>query len=370
MESVDFLKFGRFLRRLRTVRGLSLRNVEAASHTIPPGEGEMISYGYLRLLESGRPTKVAFGKLMSLAGIYNASIHEFIDATPARLQPGLRQEFHRWHADRPVLLDRARFVDHTRHQRDKRLEALVFARARSVDLPAEDPDAARANLAGIVRISAIPPFLASAGRRVPPRFWRARRDQLRELLPTPSDSPNVWNRVSSAFSDWLAGEDELTGKMVDVVAWWTADYRASLMSCHFADRAHEQVYACDLAPISLLSNLRWAQTIVVLAQSAPRSLSLPAPPAPADALHAYLSWLLRPRESDPESWHGAGPAVSATVSLAAHLAREVPAILQGGPELSEQVRAAVIRLMTLALAAPTASPTRRPRPAHPPRCAR
>jgi transcriptional regulator with XRE-family HTH domain len=190
MRPTAFTGFGLFLRKLRLAKGLSARSVAQMSRGVHRMHGTPISQGYLSLLENGRPTTISLGKLMTLAGIYGASIQEFFSAAPPELRAKLHAEYHRWGEERNVLLDRAPFVDQVRRQLDARLDALFAARARPpVDVPAENPDGARAGLRGVLKVSALPALLCSAGQALPCRFWSARAGQVRDLLALEAD---VW----------------------------------------------------------------------------------------------------------------------------------------------------------------------------------
>jgi transcriptional regulator with XRE-family HTH domain len=350
MSHDNFTQFGRFLRRLRTLRGLSMRLVARLSQDVSPAVGEPISQGYISLLESGRPTKVAFSKLTTLAAIYHAPVRDIIEAAPPGLRPALMQRFSHWVDSSDVYVDPPHIADRPRQQRHQRIEDLFFLSARSVNIPGENPDGARRNLRGVLMMSVLPPLLMSSGKRIPRQFWRARVDQVRELLVRPNAGARGWDYVHSAFSEWIIGQDRLVDDMARLISWWTADYRASLISCHFANPAHEQSYGYDRAAVALIFGLRWGQTATILSRSAPPDLLLPPVPTPGEALYAYLVWLLRSRDSDPEAWRGATPALTAVVGLAADVARELPEILEAGSGLADDVRATAIRATARALA--------------------
>ncbi len=343
-----FRALARFLRELRQSRGLSLRAVSSASRSLPRDSGAYISGPYLSLLEGGRPTAVSLPKLLTLAAIYQTSIHQFIAAAPEPLRSALRVQYAQWAETRPVIVDPPPFDDLAAKQAHAHLDDLLAAKVREANLPFDDQDRARAFARGLIVWSALLPAITALTPHERTRFWRQHADQAGGLRLESASSYEAWKTVVSIFKDWLISDAERRARLAALIGWWSADFRALSGSCHFADPQNEALYSYDDAPAGLVVDLRSRQAAAILCTSAPRRLRLPPPPPPADTLRLFLAGLLRPEGVYDQTGHPAASPLSEALSLTRAIVDQLPELTVGA-QLSQDRQTAIIGLLRSAL---------------------
>ncbi len=346
--------FGIALRELRTTRGLSLKQVAAASRGIAVDTAGRISHPYLSQLEAGRARSVSLPKLLTLAGLYGVDVRDLLtEAAPAQ-RDRLRSELETWRAEGreiPTPIDRCVPPD-KRKSVEQRLDKLLARQARSVGIPLEWEDAARSMSRWFVFSAASPAYPDRSGVDDLRLFWAGHLDFAdRVRAQASANARTPWHDIVDRFESWLLYECGAVEELIGPVSSWTLDFATHLTACHFSERGDEQKYGFDGVPRTLVQGVRAYQLAHRLAIAAPSSIpSLSAPPDLRDAPRQYISDVVYPEP--PRHEPCPAPPVPLVINTIHELAKRVSALIADARPEPSTLDAVVIFLERAGLGSP------------------
>lgn len=343
-------RFGQRLRDLRHQRGLTLKQVVAASREIANDSAGYISHPYLSQLERNIVRRISLPKLITLSTLYGVHAADLAkDAAPgedrrllAELTESRKQG--RFIPD-PLISYRPPSV---RDPVDQQVDVLLADRAQKVSIPLKYESIARILGRDLMLRAAVPAYLQGRGSASLRLFWAGHEDLISRIHQRPAQLKSTnWFDTVEEFLAWLLYDHTDPARLFIPVARWSFDFESLLAACHFTDPDAERRFGFDGVPWRLLSGVSWRMLAMQLAADAPARLHPFLPPAPRllDAAGDYIKDLIAPERiiADPLE----PPPATVAVSAAFDLAQELPELL-GPPSADQTIQRAAIAFLRAA----------------------
>jgi transcriptional regulator with XRE-family HTH domain len=338
MPATTYKTFGQFLRKLRTGRGLSVKEAAALSAKVALDSAGRFSQPYLSQLECGRQIAVSLPKLASIAAVLAVPIEGLVRRMPAQQRTRLNRLLTEARAAHRRFPEPLRRLPHAVTQLDHQLDSLIEKTARRVSLPLGFEGLARQAIREGLCWSAVLPFLDRLPKRTDAirRFWASgaalSKIELRLGADFPELGDSAWQRVARQFLDWLVYDEGAGPEMVDAIQHWTIDLSragiylyAGLLTCRFLDDREDAQFGLHDVPINALGAVRARQVAVAIHGAAPADDPRRSPPSPIErAAVDCLAALF-----DPTAALSVSPPVDS-----ARLAAALRQLCQGVPLLS------------------------------------
>lgn len=313
-RSGDFRAFGAYLREARKGRGLTLKEVAAASWEIARDPAGRISHPHLSQIENGKPIAIAPAKVLTLAAIYLRLPSEIADHAPEPVRSTLREGLSRWVCEGRPQPPFVRYLPRVVRQIEAEIDGLLEPLARSVRVPLGDEHTARWRIREGLVPAALPAFLHADTKRKAVEFWQT--DASEEAY---GRVPGTWwwHVAVTEYTNWLLYDRRAARELLSPIESWTIDFDSGnkdsegteLLSCSFQGDELNRLYGFEKTPLALVRAVRWRQAARLLHSAGlPKRLrGVDEPPEPIDGLLDYVARLVSPVLTEPITRPGVPP---------------------------------------------------------------
>lgn len=351
MASTAESRFGRYLKRLRAGRKLTLREVADLSERLSLDSAGRFSHAYLSQLESGIRVALSLPKALSLAAIYATRPEDVISHAPSTLRSDLLRQLAELRESQglePAPLRRLprqirRISDHMNEEVQSRTDLLFFPGGVALDCLMDCRDA--------LLWATIVPFLESALSTpgIVSEFRVAYGDPASDYLKRAHLADlrtAAWYSLCDEFLNWLVYERENGPELLRIINRWSIDfasgYRAERrLSCSFNDPQSDRRFGFANLPIGALEAVRWRQLARMLFEAgmAGDLPDRPEPPPIGEAAVDALWAIVEPEMNGPVTDLGA--RVGLIVERLGEFVRVIPS-LHGTPGAPVRAEVAAI----------------------------
>jgi transcriptional regulator with XRE-family HTH domain len=314
MGSTAEERFGRYLRKLRTQRELTLRQVAKLSEMVATDSGGHVSHAYVSQLESGIRVALSLPKLLSLAAVYATPADEVIARAPSRLRADLEHALAKRRLSGLRDPRRLRTLPHLVRRVFVEMGDLLKSRAERVSFPLGlEAEEGLADCCRAAVWTTIVPFVERQSE-MPALVAAFRRDAAGDIdqeleLTCPLDSRTAfWQIICEHFRDWLIFERNQGRDSLDLIKRWSIEFRAAhdgghRFWCAFDDPELDERFGVSGVPVRVLETVRWRQLARILFDAGITShLSPPSSPPPvSEAAVDALTQIIEPEITGPVS---------------------------------------------------------------------